>query len=106
MSGAFYQNEHLEGHLNVIGVFAIPQAKSLPKVLLQKLTTREIQIHHAISPTMDKLPMEKNGPPAGETHETPKSTLRPSHSKFVSPLTTKMADPAASLELLKDIQSR
>ena len=87
-------------------MFAIPQAKSLPKVLLQKLTTREIQIHHAISPTMDKQPLERNGPPAGETHETPKSTLRPSHSKFVSPLTTKMADPAASLKLLKDIQSR
>merc|ERR1719175_383393 len=33
-------------------------------------------------------------------------TLRPSHSKFVSPLTAKMSDPAASLELLKDIQSR
>ena len=87
-------------------MFAIPQAKNLPKVLLQKLTTREIQIYDAISPTMDEPPMERNGPPAGETHETPKSTLRPSDSKFVSPLTTKMSDPAASLELLKDIQSR
>jgi len=55
---------------------------------------------------MDKQPLERNAPPAGETHETPKSTLRPSDSKFVSPLTTKMADPAASLKLLKDIQSR